>query len=163
MTRKEIGAGRPRRPPSRRPLPRRPVKREPTGDTPMTRLSRATKNGALVRQEDLQAVLAAHAIQADRQARTLATRGEQLLEMLFASPAPGDDKGESASAPDPAATLDVITRLSRLYNVYAGELRKSISLMDHLSRPRSPSLKVVAAGEQVNVAGAQQVNNSRHG
>ena len=109
--------------------------------------------------EALQSLLTSHVLQADRQARSLATRSEQLLEMLFAPPEASDDTAKSESPPDPAATLEVITRLSRLYNVYAGELRKSISLMDHLSRPRPPSLKVVASGEQINVAGAQQINN----
>ena len=113
--------------------------------------------------EALQSLLTSHVLQADRQARTLASRSEELLQMLFSPNPPGDPEDEAVDPPDPAATLDVITRLSRLYNVYAGELRKSISLMNHLSRPRSPSLKVVASGEQVNVSGAQQVNNDRRG
>jgi len=113
--------------------------------------------------EALQSLLTSHVLQADRQARTLASQSEELLQMLFSPNPVGNSKDEAVKPPDPAATLDLITRLSRLYNVYAGELRKSISLMDHLDRPRSPSLKVVAAGEQINVAGAQQVNNGRHG
>ena len=86
MTKKETGAGRPRRPPSRRPPPRRPIKRDPTGDTPMTRLSRATKNGALVHQEDLQAVLAAHAFRADCQAPNADTRDKPSSCLLSENP-----------------------------------------------------------------------------
>lgn len=161
MTRKEIGAGRSRRPPSRRPPSGRPSKRDLVNDTPIARLSRATTDGALVRPEDLQAVLAAHAIQANRQAQTLATRGEQLLEMLFAPELADKEEGDAVKPPDPSATLEVITRLSKLYTSYSGELRKSISLMDHLARPRPPSLKVVASGEQINLGATQQVNNDR--
>ena len=127
-------------------------------NTPLERLKRATTGDIRVQLEDLQAVLAAHAVQADCQARTLATRGEELLEMLF-EPAREPKKGKKREKlADPAAVLDVMARLTKMYGAYAGEARKSIELLDRLSRPRSPSLKVVAAGKQINVAGAQQVN-----
>lgn len=124
-------------------------------------LESAAQEQSLTNMEALQSLLTSHVLHADRQAQALAARSEELLAFLFATPESGDGEGETAPPPDPAATLEVIARLNKLYASYAGEFRKSVELMDRLSRPRSPSLQVVAAGEQVNVAGAQQINNDR--
>lgn len=82
-----------------------------------------------------------------------------MLEMLFATQPEGGKNQKGPKPVDPTATLDLITRLTRLYSSYASEARKTIELMDRLSRPRTPSVRVVAAGEQVNIGAAQQVNN----
>ena len=154
-----------RRPPVRRPPPASPARpgakvrvEAEAPKTPLDRLQEATVDGALLRQEDLHAVLTSHALRAERQANTLAARGEGLLEMLFAPQPEGENKKGPKPA-DPSATLDLMTRLTRLYSSYASEARKTIELMDRLSRPHTPSVRVVASGEQVNIGAAQQVNN----
>lgn len=123
---------------------------------PSIRLSEAVNDGALVRTDDLKATLVERILQADRQAKTLATRSEQLLEMLFTASTDQKGAGNDIST----GILDLITRLSGLHHGYAAEVRKDIALLDRLARPRSPSIQVVAAGEQVNVGATQQVNNT---
>lgn len=129
--------------------------------TPLERLREATKDGSLVKKDDLKALLVAHAVQADQQARALASYSEQMLQMLFEMDFSKSDDEDGAGPLDAAATLDTISRLSRLHHGYATEARKDIALLDRLTRPRSPGLKVYAAGDQVNVGAAQMVNKTR--
>jgi hypothetical protein len=117
-------------------------------ETPRDRLALVAKGKAALRPEDLQALVATHALTADRQARNLGTRAEQLVQMLFAK------LGDSI---DSAATMDLIGKISRLQREAASDARRSIELLHRLSRPMATNLNVVAAGNQVAV-NAQQVN-----
>ena len=145
--------------PIRRPPPRKPARRKAAAPPDVSRGQEAPA-GAMITREIALAMLSDHAAQNDRQARTLASRSEELIAMLFA-PAEALQKEKKAPIPpDPSAILDLVTRLSRLHASYAGEMRKNIDLLARLTRPRTPDVRVVAAGQQVNIGAAQQVNNS---
>ena len=79
----------------------------------------------------------------------LGKRTDQLLEMLFHA-------GISETL-DPANTLGLIERLARLHRGQQSELRRTVELLHRITRPSRPKVTVQAAGQQVNIASAQEV------
>ena len=128
--------------------------------TPAQRLEQVAKGEAVLQREDLQSVLASHVVVADQRARDLDSQITDLISMMFALPDP-EAENNAEERTDAGAVLQLIERLSRLKNDCSGPVRKTVRLLDQLSRPRVPEVRVVAKGEQVNLGVAQQIDRGR--
>ncbi len=110
---------------------------------PRARIARAALGKENLDLSALEGLLAAHVHDLDSQAGQLSRASTGLLAMLLNDP--------SEQRADPTAVLDLIEKLSRLYSLQLGELRRTIDLAARLARPQSPSVRVLAAVKADNV------------
>lgn len=116
---------------------------------PRQALNMAAEGKVAVDQDSLAALLAGLVLENDVRGRAVGQRLDDLLEMTFSASA-----GEEF---DPLAALDLMERLGRLHRGQQAELRRTVELLNRIFRPASPRVTVKATGQQVNIAGKQQV------
>ena len=116
---------------------------------PRQALAQAAEGKLEVSKEALSALLAGLVLETHDRGQSVGQRMDELLEMTFS---PG-----AKDMFDPAAALDLAERLGRLHHGQQAEMRRTVELLDRITRPARPRVTIRATAEQVNVAGAQQV------
>ena len=116
---------------------------------PRQALAQAAEGKLEVSKEALSALLDGLVLETHDRGQSVGQRMDELLEMTFS---PG-----AKDMFDPAAALDLAERLGRLHHGQQTELRRTVELLDRITRPVRSKVTVKAAGQQVNIASAQQV------
>jgi hypothetical protein len=105
---------------------------------PRHHLDEAASGKQRVELKDIEGLLAFHLLNADEQATAIAEHTRDLIPLIFAP--------EQGGSFDREAALRLAERLTRLYSIQIGEVRKTAELLSRLVRPaRSPSIRVLAA------------------